>query len=281
VKRSQVAITTHQTLLGNSPNSLNTRKSRKEQTATNSYLKMSKMLDGRIRDDLKMNKGPIYFAQLTEENLQQFNENKQLKLSDRYEFIFEWLERMDINECLPHFFSNPFKLDQETQANIEVETETSNQKEESIHEIEKSRINHEYQNAKISKSNVPTTDISYPSIKRSRIVIDPFENPKHQKQERKFPKFFLKNSIGKDFRYETYEKHMLAAKPDNTALEYLLRNQNLNKKQTDLVRLSNQSLLSSKNYEHKSCLNIRETLKKQLVLNDFLLTRMQLDLFII
>jgi hypothetical protein len=275
VQRSQVAIQTHQILLNNSPNSLNTTTDKKGQQAkANSYLKMSKMLDGQIRDDLKMNKGPIYFAQLTEENLEQYDDHKQLTLSDKFEFIFEWLEGMEVEECKPYFFASPFKLDQEAQTNVE--NITNNQDEESANESEIFRT--KQHDIKTSKFSISTPDLTYPSIKRSRTMIDPFENPKHQKQERTFPKLFLKNSNGKDFQFSTYEKHMLAAKSDQTAIDYLLKNQDINKKQASLMKRCNESNLFG---NQKSCSSIHENLKKQIVRNDILLTRMQLDLFII
>lgn len=227
-----------------------------------SYLKLSKSLDSRIREDLHINRGPIYFAELNKDNLEAHNKYKSgLELKDKFMTVFEWLGGINENECF-HFYSNPFK------SNKQVNTDD-------VSKIDSTKVTSE------NFINEKVASIGFLANKKLRI--DPFDNPKNEMIIDKLP---TKRNSGLRFNsyFETNEKQTLAANQDYTKYLHLDKKFTIHgiEKHVDLI---NKTLVESK--EKTDTLNsqnystVKDRLRKQKSLNDVLLTRMQLDLFVL
>lgn len=232
------------------PNSI-----KEKPTFADSYLKMSDILENQVRYDVKVNKGPIYFAQLNEENMSFHNNNKkEVTKADKHYYIFNWIMNIHAKEC-QHFYQNPF-----------VQTQITNTESmENTVELEKNPI----------KSVVQIGHVS-----NSIFKIDPFNNPKNQTTINKLPKRHRSNLYENGF-FETLEKQTLACTRDYKSLLKLKQNFSLDsdftiKNDADGQRWKN--LITHKSEQYSANKN---DLKKQKLLNDVLLTRMQLDLFIL
>ncbi|CAF0887739.1 unnamed protein product [Brachionus calyciflorus] len=212
------------------------------------YLKLSNQLDSKIREDIHRNKGPIYFGELKQDNLDIHNEYKtKLELKDKNLFIYEWLQKIDTGEC-KHFYRNPFK----ESVSINTETEIENQAE-----------------------TIGFQNKNQPIFLDKKRKIDPFENPKNQITKDRLPNR-LNSAFVLNSYYETMDKQTLASKSD-----YL----NSIKFNKQIMLRTDSNINSVKNIEQLTSQEnycfIRERLAKEKRLNDILLTRMKLDLFVL
>lgn len=229
----------------------------KKHKNSSAYLKFSKSLDSRIREDIQINRGPIYFAELNEDNLEAHNKyRKDLDRKDKYLSVYEWLNNMKEKEC-SHFFTNPFKVSKQVNTDDKLEADDTSE----IAELES------------------ITSISVLADKKFKI--DPFENAKNQLGKEKLPKR-LNSCLHPSGFVETNEKQTLAFKKEYK--NYL----HINKKFTFHNRLPEsvqfgKPLIKQEHYitNPLNFASIKEKLKKQRLLNDTILTRMQLDLFIL
>jgi hypothetical protein len=218
---------------------------------TKSLVQMSELLENKIRENLKMNRGPIYYGQFTQENIRLHNKNKQkLKRQDKFYNIYEWLEKIDVKQC-SHFFMNPFKRDKN---NLTDECDLNLNWREAARKADMSLI---------------------------RFKIDPFDNPKNittKLESKRNERFFG----GIQTYYQTFDQQTLIAKKDYTNLLHLEPTL-FNRKNNMIDFKNNDDLISSasSNYRKNYALDQRANLKKQKFLNDSYLLRMQLDLYIL
>ena len=224
---------------------------------TKSFVQMSNLLENKIRENLKMNRGPIYYGQFTKENIELHNKHKEtIKLEDKFFNIYEWLEKIDVKEC-SHFFMNPFKRDKN---NITDECDLN-------------------QNLSIHKRQAVRTA---PIIKKDdtnliRFKIDPFDNPKNistKLESRRNERFFS----GIQTYYQTCDQQTLIAKKDYKNLLHL-EPTIFNRRSRMIDFKDNDDLISSASSNYAQ--DQRANLKKQKFLNDSYLSRMQLDLYIL
>lgn len=210
------------------------------------YLKLSKPLEAKIRDDVHRNNGPVYYGELRKENLDTHNNMNKLELKDKFLYIFEWLEKMKDIEC-GHFFMNPFK------SNVSVNTD---------HGVGNKNYADDYQMKSI-----------FWDKKRK---IDPFDNPKNHSVRERLPKR-LNSAFDLNGFYETTDKQTMASKKN------YLNCIKLNKR----ILFKNISDSQPQNYMNteedflKKQSHVKQKLAQQKKLNDVLLTRMKLDLFIL
>ena len=229
-----------------------------------SFLKFSKSLDTKIREDLRINRGPIYFAQLNQENLDTFNDGKSVRLFDKFLYLYEWLEKIDVNEC-KHFYQNPFKMDKTSNTDKTVNYEN-------------------FLNEPKGKENEKKETF----LQGQRAKIDPFNNPKADTINNKFPVRHNIDLTGKTRYYETVEKQTLAITNDYKSFLHLdnhdINNVNklkpINTSFSNLTNKSGKSTIPTTANNDKFSLT-KEKLKRQKTLNDITLTRVELDLFIL
>ncbi|RNA32918.1 hypothetical protein BpHYR1_030542, partial [Brachionus plicatilis] len=210
------------------------------------HLRLSKHLEAKIREDLHRNRGPIYYGELRKENLNMHNSRTKLEQKDKFLYIFEWLGKMKDGEC-GHFFKNPFK------SNVRVNTDN------------------ELRNK--DRSDECKVESIFWDKKRK---IDPFDNPKNHSVRERLPKRLNSAFVLNGF-YETMEKQTLASKKN-----YLNCIQ-LNKKIL-LNKMSDSTTEGYSNTEEevlKKQSHVKQKLAREKKMNDVLLTRMKLDLFIL
>lgn len=224
-----------------STNKLNTYKKPKS-----AHLILSKQLETKIKEDIIRNKGPIYYGELRRENLQIHNSITKIQLKDKFLYVFEWLEKMKDSEC-EHFFKNPFKT------SVSVNTD---------HELR----------AKTSSDYNSLQSILWDK----RQKIDPFDNPKYHTVRERIPTR-LNSALVQNGFYETMDKQTLANKKNYRESIQLNKRIHLNK----IVSLTTQNYLNTEEDILKKRSYVKKKLAQEKNLNDVLLTRMKLDLFIL
>lgn len=231
---------------------------------TESYLKLNDYLETMIRSDLKSHKGPIYFEKLSEENLLLHNGRKTSPLTraDKFLFIYEWLNRMNEHECAPVFFLNPFVLDKEV--TVSIDQSYSSNSDDAL------TVNNEPVSVGIGDFGLNT-----------QLKIDPFNNPKNDKTVDKLPKRHLSNLNTAGF-YETQDKQTIFCNRDYKSFlrmngRFLLNsNASMASQTTGNIHTDATTGISPARRQQ-----LKERLKKSKILNDILLTRVELDLYIL
>ena len=239
----------------------------KPRQANNSRLKLSSPLNKTMREDIRQNRGPIYFGELNEENLNTLNtngylRNNQTTLSDKFLIIFEWMIGMEEKEC-EHFFSNPFIKEDFTNTLI------------SNHNPETDRVNRF-----ISESVVydDCNHVAYNLLTSMKHKIDPFINPRYENSsEIKLPKYKLISSMGKESFIQIDDKKVLSVKKDFKTLLNLNKNYSKESNQTPSIKKD----IYGNHLKQADFLPSREKLRKKVSNNDLLKTRMRLDLFLL
>jgi hypothetical protein len=243
---------------------------------------------------------------LTVENVENTEgSRKKWGLYEKFYNISEWLKTIDSKEC-QHFYENPFRLEKQTltdhsmNQNLLSASKTSliesslnfSQLQASMPDVQPVIIKREEQ----TPSSIPIRAFS-----AKKFQIDPFENRKNA---------LLKNRISRksDSRsyvdHEMTEKQTLVDRKDYSQLLHVDKTFNLGKlskeispaesndsaakPQTKLAKLDTKKSYACVNtqtkklqLESKSTLSVvGQNLRKQKSMNDLLLTRMELDLFI-
>ena len=223
---------------------------RVEPTLEDCYLKMGDDLEERIRADMKVNRGPVYFVQLTEENLNTYDETQQKKkllMSDKYYYIYEWLKSMDENECT-HFYSNPFVLDKICSTD------------EDISSLQQS----------FRQSGEETDAVKCIGVAaKTKYKIDPFDNPTTQTFIDKLPS--IKHRTRSGFMMNHDKQTFIATKDYRSMLRF----------DTDFSLAAVSKSKSALPSDNDLIISAKENLKKQKQLNDLLFARTQLNLFIL
>lgn len=217
-----------------------------------SLLKIDSELKERIRIDLKVNRGPIYFVQLTEENLNIHNENKnKVSMTQKYFNLFNWLKTINVEECT-HFYANPFFLDK------------TNGTEEQIDLVG-------FQNANFPEPN-SKQNISFRA--QTRYKIDPFKNVTNETIIDKLPKKHRSDLNNERTFYETQDKQTFVwTKNFKNMLQF---NNRLS------FRSARFSDKATNVFDHDKIFELsKNRLRKQKDLNDRLFATAQLDLFIL
>lgn len=210
------------------------------------HLRLSKHLETKIREDIHRNKGPIYYGELRKENLHLHNTKNTIQLRDKFLYIFEWLEKMKDNEC-EHFFKSPFKTSISVNTDCELRT-------------------------KISSGDNNFESILWDKKKK----IDPFDNPKYHTVRERLPTR-LNSALVLNGFYETMDKQTLANKKNYLNCIQLNKGIHFNKISDSKI----QSSLNSEEEFMKKRSYVKQKLFQEKKLNDVLLTRMKLDLFIL
>ncbi len=229
---------------------------------------------------------------------------KKWGLYDKFYNISEWLKTIDFMEC-QHFYENPFRLDKTT---FTTEQPTSSDHFSSKSGLIESSLNFSQLQGSmpdvrpivIRKEEQQLAPLPIRIFSAKKFQIDPFENRKKALLKSRISrKIDSRAGAGANTEYETTEKQTLIDKKDYTQLLHVdkrfhfgMLNKNNNLKaesQTKLAKLVD----SKKGYtsaitqtkkiqlESKGALSMTgQNLRKQKSMNDLLLTRMELDLFI-
>lgn len=251
VNQSRKAIATHyifkkEFLLYTPRDKIKPKEMCTKRLLSDSYLKMDQELEERIKIDLKVNRGPIYFVQLTEENLDVHNKSqKRVQMSQKYFYLFNWLENIVENEC-QNFYSNPFFQDKFCETYEKTDLIESQNKYENF-------------NLNIRFRACP------------RFKIDPFKNPISETTVDKLPKKHRSHK-GISF-YETLEKQTLVCTKDYKSMLRLEKSFSLKLDQFDK---------NNKKVDYENGIQFaRDRLKRQKELNDLLFAQSRSDLFIL
>lgn len=204
--------------------------------------------------------GPVYFAELSEENLK--SQDRELILSDKYLNVFEWLLSIKVDEC-KHFYLNPYRRSITTNTHI---------------------INKNPEEEKINNSIGEPIKIDKPIDHRLNVIennkykVDPFVNPKNEpRYSYRLPKRHLKSVLGEPTFVEIKDKNVLNVRKDYTTM-LDLKNKHL---KDEASYQATEKDIYGKNLSKSDYLTSRDRLKKKILTNDVLKTRMTLDLFIL
>ncbi len=223
-------------------------------------LRLSHSLNKMIREDLRQNKGPVYFVELTEENMRVLS--GKVPLTEKYLTLYEWLLSIKVEEC-GHFMENPFTNNNSTN------TDVSNVNPESI------------------KLTNPVVDLVKPLVdfdpkinvlESTKYKVDPFVNPKVEKDSGvRLPQSKLVSVSAGESKVWVENRQILAVNKDYRTM--------LNLKERNLKPGENYQParrdIFGKNLTTSDFLTSRERLKKRIISNDVLKTRMTLDLFLL
>jgi len=223
-------------------------------------LKLGESLNKIIKEDLRLNKGPVYFVELTEENMKVFN--GKVPLSEKYLTLFEWLVGIKVEDC-GHFFHNPFTNNNSTN------TEISNINPESI-KLENPVVN--------LVKPVVESDPKINVLVSTKYKVDPFLNPKTEKTWGiKLPQKKMISVNGAESQIQVETRKILAVNKDyRTMLDFKQRNL----KPSENYQPARKDIFG-KNLTMNDFLTSRERLKKRIINNDLLKTQMTLDLFLL
>ena len=167
-----------------------------------------------------------------------------MQLKDKFLLVFDWLQGIKSEEC-SHFYSNPFF------SNTENNTDFTNFDTEPLNLLKSISKTENKDQIKVQK-------------------IDPFENPKieHDTNNR-LPK--RRHRSSKDAFFEYKDKRTLAISKDFTTYLHLKNNEehDLNARHLQLQ------------YASEINKDMKETLRKNILLNDAIFTRMNLDLYVL
>ncbi len=255
----------------------------------NNYLKFSQQLEHRIKEDLRKNKGPIYYAELRQENISIHIQNKKFGLYDKFYNVYEWLKTLDRRECA-HFYQNPFQQDKSTI----FDAENSNPdlfNEPSIVNSSDSLVSaSQYKATEFSRGVKASEPLCVRNFATKKHQIDPFENPKNERVSsnlillrNRLPQKRLSAVRSYNSQYETIEKKTLVAKKDLAKLLNIEKKFLLNEKSAQ-NRLKDEFVAQTKMTNGKYLPVIMrqktERLNREKSKNDLILSRLELDLFI-
>lgn len=223
---------------------------RLKRLTADSYLKMDDELQDRIRTDLKVNHGPIYFVQLTEENVTTYDKNvKKVPIAQKYFYVYKWLEDIQVKEC-QHFYQNPFV--QHKMCGTDEISEISSVTAEPV-------------------DDHPVVTLNVGFRAQTRHKIDPFENPVNEAIVKKLPRKYRFDSND----CETQDKQTFQYTRDYKSMLRFNNNFSLNQMKS-LSKTQNNHMNSTRMFELT-----KERLEKQKKLNDLLFAQTQLDLYIL